>query len=673
MPFFLHQYRMDFNASYIKALFKHCKSQHYVDTDGKLRPLPPAHPNNSSLRTPIPQQQQQPAIQQPTLSVQHLLQPAQTPPPYVSPTQSHQIPHNIPHHSQSAQPTHTVFDVLQQRRAQAELARAEAARTRLAALARPPANALQAGPNKVQEQFATTMANITAGVGSYVTNNAVPTTAPASATGTNPRVASTIASTGTHISEAQARALLAASGNSYPHSSALAAQFARHHQQAQQLHNLQNMQRLQQLQQLSQSVTPRSDAPPRSVSRPDSVPSAASIDPEVTRQCASVVSETAAVDAPIQASEMGSVQRTPAPTVLDGSEDIEVCAVPNGSARRLGGDLPIVNAVNNLVGNPRPTQSTGTSASSQVALMQDSVPPAASSMAAPNARPLSHHRSASAPMLGAVKKRPGHGAQVQRITTKTRCEATAQVRKVAERSQRLMFKGTHLYFADAAFQVPSSEEEAIDIMRKGTYDVDKEIKEASNDLYYVSWSHTQFFSAQMAALGYRFVSSNLRRSLKQSSPPPVSTWLRLEKYHTVPRPLPTTGAPSAGEIRVASTLPSNVQSSRSNQGATSTVQVPSATTPTPVISSASAGSSAAQERVVSPPSTAMKNMRLALEAATLKGTHDEMRRRGAQNTNESIAESNGYATGMTSTPLGATAPKKQSSKTKEIPIIDLTL
>ena len=74
--------------------------------------------------------------------------------------------------------------------------------------------------------------------------------------------------------------------------------------------------------------------------------------------------------------------------------------------------------------------------------------------------------------------------------------------KVAERSQRLMFNATNLFFHKAVFKVPSNKEEALQVMRQGTEDVDKD-GGPDSDLYILSWSHTQFLSAQMAALGYR--------------------------------------------------------------------------------------------------------------------------------------------------------------------------
>lgn len=132
----------------------------------------------------------------------------------------------------------------------------------------------------------------------------------------------------------------------------------------------------------------------------------------------------------------------------------------------------------------------------------------------------------------------------------TRCECTEQVRKVAERSQQLMFTGINMFFSVATFKVPSTEEEAMDVMRAGTEDVDSD-NHPDNDLYFTSWSHTQFFAAQMASLGYRFLSSNLRRKVGQVKPPPVEQWLILQKFHHIPRPLAGTArTPTPGNADV---------------------------------------------------------------------------------------------------------------------------
>ena len=131
------------------------------------------------------------------------------------------------------------------------------------------------------------------------------------------------------------------------------------------------------------------------------------------------------------------------------------------------------------------------------------------------------------------------GAQVslpQFLRAAKRCEITAPVRRVADRTQTLMFAGTNLFFTDAAFQVPNSVPEAFDIMKKGIFDVDKEQNPNKSDLYYRSWSHTQFFAAQMAALGYRFISCNLKRKVGLGTPPPVDQWLRLERLPSAPLP-----------------------------------------------------------------------------------------------------------------------------------------
>lgn len=112
-----------------------------------------------------------------------------------------------------------------------------------------------------------------------------------------------------------------------------------------------------------------------------------------------------------------------------------------------------------------------------------------------------------------------------------RCEITKSVRDVAEKMQESLFKGCGLYFVSATFQVPTTVEEAFNIMKTGTHDFDKSDDNApASELYLASWAHTQFFAAQMAALGFRFVTCNLRKSGVTVKPPAVDEWLHLSRY-----------------------------------------------------------------------------------------------------------------------------------------------
>lgn len=684
---------MDFNAAYIKSLFKHCKSQHYVDTDGKLRPSPPGHPSNYISRTsapppssPLRRQQQQPALQQPIVPIQQNLQPARTSALHTLPAQEVQANRYSVHPiSQfSTQPSQTVFDVLQHRRAQAELAHAQATRARLAALAHLPSTELQLNADRVQQQFNATMEKVTASIGGSAPSAIAPTTVPASVAAINQYPGHAVVSTGAQISDAGASAPRVPIGGNNPPPSALVGQYGWHQHQAQQLHRLEQMQRVQQLQQILQStIPPRSGRAPSSVTNAVTVPRTLRVEPEVTHQSASAISEIADVDVPINASEVSLVPQATTLIGMNGSESTEIRGAPSNNADRRGERLPIVDGVNNLEYISRSAQMPGAIKSSSGELIQASVPQAISSMAASSARPSAHRRTTSAPLLGGITK-PGQAGQVQRLTTKTRCEATIQVRKVAERSQRLMFKGTHLYFADAAFQVPSTEEEAIDIMRKGTYDVDKETKEAASDLYYVSWSHTQFFSAQMAALGYRFVSSNLRRNLKQATPPPVNTWLRLEKYHTVPRPLLSTDTAIDDAARATSSqslsLPLNqvteqgtVPSAKRSDLVPPTSDASSAPVSLPVAPTAAAGSSVPQKPLASPLLTEQASASQAKAATVTKGTRTELSRSDVQAVGSGVTEPNGYSTNAAAPSAAVTASAKPKSKKKDVPVIDLTL
>lgn len=529
------------------------------------------------------------------------------------------------------------------------------------------------------------MAKIKATVGSSAPGSTVPTTKPASVATTNLQLDRATPPTGSQVSDADARALHTAIGGNHSQSSVLAGQYDQRQNQGRQLPRLEQTHRVQQLQNILQSTMLSQAAPivPPSTAA-DTVANTLRVDPEVARQGAIAISETVAVDAPIQVLEMGSVRRAETLIGGNGSGNTEIRAVQNGNAAEQGDRIPIGNGVNNLENMSRPKQSPGATESTSGVTMSASIPPAVSSMAAPNIRPSSHSRIGS-PILGGITKKPGHVAQLQRLTTKTRCEATVQVRKVAERSQRLMFKGTHLYFADAAFQVPSTEEEAIDIMKKGTYDVDKETKEAANNLYYVSWSHTQFFSAQMAALGYRFVSSNLRRNLKQANSPAVSTWLRLEKYHSAPRPLPSADTAVANAAHATVTQPPNapptqvtewgVKPSASKRAGSvpSTSKTPSALAPLPVNLPTAAGPLAPQESVASPTSAEQEGALSAEAAALGKGKLSESPRSGSQAAASHKTEPNGHLTSAAAPPAARTSSSKQKSKNKEIPVIDLTL
>lgn len=182
-------------------------------------------------------------------------------------------------------------------------------------------------------------------------------------------------------------------------------------------------------------------------------------------------------------------------------------------------------------------------------------------------------RRASLPPQPVISKKGNSQAAAARrsmspLHKTTACEITAPVRKVAERTQQLMFSSTNIFFADAAFQVPTTVDEAMEIMRKGTHDVDKASNRKQDDLYFMSWSHTQFFAAQMAALGFRFLSSNLKKKAVQTTPPRVEDWLRLERYHTVPRRLSQAETPLKSPAPVPSSTNSKLPASSTPQSNT---------------------------------------------------------------------------------------------------------
>lgn len=126
---------------------------------------------------------------------------------------------------------------------------------------------------------------------------------------------------------------------------------------------------------------------------------------------------------------------------------------------------------------------------------------------------------------------------------RNRCEISPKVRIIAQRTQDRMFQRTGLFFNEATFQVPNTVQEAFENMHLGTSDLDKNDPRSTSDLsdlYLISWSNTQFFSAQMAGLGFRFISCNLRKKPGLKQPPPVEKWLRLERL-----PIPLARQPSA--------------------------------------------------------------------------------------------------------------------------------
>lgn len=115
-----------------------------------------------------------------------------------------------------------------------------------------------------------------------------------------------------------------------------------------------------------------------------------------------------------------------------------------------------------------------------------------------------------------------------------------EVREVATHAQKMLFESTSLIFYNVAFQVPLSKEEALSVMRVGINDMEK-----SNDnqkLFFLSWAHSQLFSAEMASLGYRFIKAAIRIDKSISQAPPVDEWLTLE----YPRQMGRSGRASRG-------------------------------------------------------------------------------------------------------------------------------
>lgn len=683
------QYRSDFNAAYIKTLFKHCKTQHYVAEDGTLKPITPATQARRLAPAPYPQVLQQPL---PTNSPQVILPPQQQlavtapPPSYSNAIQLMPNPAPTPTSNISSELSQHIVKYRLKQRAQAELARAQAARAQVAAFSGMPGasqahanqNSLQAASNHQQlanitAQLANTASttptvDLTGGTAPNITptNNAV-TDQPNSSVGvTAPNIAS---------SAAFLQQQNAAHNNAITKSQALA--MVRHIQNQRAMMHRQALQQrhMWQMQQMLQSSggQPQQVAPQLALNQfmsqggatpASNVPSAR----QSTAQALDVlVGEENAVQAP---------NVTPAAATEGGASDIAIQDLNRSKNPQNGPGAALKKSPQNTGAQ------NGVAATASTAVVEQALSNGGDHLTAPSASmgstpgtatPRSSSVIHAAPLRGAIVKKSGAKQVGPMMTSITRCELTAQVRKVAERSQNLIFSGTSLFFADAVFQVPSTEEEAMETMRQGTTDVDKDGNGPNNDLYFVSWSHTQFFAAQMAALGYRFLSSNLKRKARQAQPPPVREWLRLEKYQSIPRPLPSANTVTANGNPNASNQPPGSTPTKSgirpsgNADMNPTTGAPG-TSAVPTVSPVPVGTSAPSSSL---PAVASGPVEHALVSSISPNAPVATQTPGPAIPSPVVRS---HPAHVTARPPSAPVPSRPSvrPKVKEIPIIDLT-
>ncbi len=116
---------------------------------------------------------------------------------------------------------------------------------------------------------------------------------------------------------------------------------------------------------------------------------------------------------------------------------------------------------------------------------------------------------------------------------------------MANRAQKLLYDTTQLLFYDVAFLVPRTEAEALAITRGAIPDNDK--SENRKKIFLMSWAHSQFFQAEMAALGYKFITARIKRESKLQRLPKVEDWLQLR--------VPLSGDPKAAGKRAKIATP----------------------------------------------------------------------------------------------------------------------
>ncbi len=150
--------------------------------------------------------------------------------------------------------------------------------------------------------------------------------------------------------------------------------------------------------------------------------------------------------------------------------------------------------------------------------------------------------------------------------------APAAVRRIAERCQKILFESTGMTFVNVKFQVPRSKEEALSVINRGIRDMEK--SNDSRKMYFLGWAHSQIFSAEMAALGYRFLTAGIRCDTKMTQPPPLEKWLTLE------RPLGPSSRKKLRQFKGPKSSPPNLPTSNAAPASLNSVAPSCPSTPT---------------------------------------------------------------------------------------------
>lgn len=155
-------------------------------------------------------------------------------------------------------------------------------------------------------------------------------------------------------------------------------------------------------------------------------------------------------------------------------------------------------------------------------------PPAQANARKPIAAPVAVPATASAP----AAKQKGSSAMLYFLNSAALVQNRGYrvapippaVEAIATQAQELLFVVTGMLFHDVAFQVPSDEDEDLAVMRGFVANLDQPSQ--NGKLYYLSWDHLQFFQAEMAEIGYKFVTAKVREA-GPANKTPVCSWLTL--------------------------------------------------------------------------------------------------------------------------------------------------
>lgn len=107
-----------------------------------------------------------------------------------------------------------------------------------------------------------------------------------------------------------------------------------------------------------------------------------------------------------------------------------------------------------------------------------------------------------------------------------RLEIPPHVAFIAEKAQRALFVCSGLYMESALFQAPEDMPTAVAVMRSAVTNDDSST--STKRIYFVVWAQVHFFKAEMAALGYRFLSVNVKHVPKEKQPL-LHDWLEIKR------------------------------------------------------------------------------------------------------------------------------------------------